>query len=60
MPKKKHQESQAQQSERFQRKVADLVNAGKLSPIEADHAMDAIVKAGAKMRLQTSLTTGQD
>ena len=38
MPKKKNQESQAEQSERFKSAVRDLVAAGELNRAEADHA----------------------
>jgi polyhydroxyalkanoate synthesis regulator phasin len=44
MPKKKNQESQAEQSERFKKAVRDLVDAGELNSIEADKALDGIVK----------------
>ena len=42
MPKKKIQESQEQQSERFRRAVADLEAAGELNPTEAAEALDKI------------------
>ena len=44
MPTKKNQESQEEQSERFEKAVADLVDAGELNPIEAEAAMDALVR----------------
>ncbi len=44
MPKKKNQESQEEQSERFKKTVADLVAAGELSPTEADIAFDNLMK----------------
>lgn len=47
MPKKKQQESQAEQSERFQREAQRLIDAGELSPIEADAALNALVKKAA-------------
>lgn len=40
MPKKKVQESQAEQSERFRKAVADMVDAGELSPTEADERFE--------------------
>lgn len=43
MPKKKNQESQEQQSERFRKAVRDLVDAGELNPTEADKAFDRLV-----------------
>ena len=43
MPKKKNQESQEEQSERFKKTVADLVAAGELNPTEADEAFEKLV-----------------
>jgi polyhydroxyalkanoate synthesis regulator phasin len=43
VPKKKNQESQAEQSERFKRAVRDLVDAGELNPTEADKAFDRLM-----------------
>lgn len=42
MPKKKTQETQAEQSERFRKTVRDLVAAGELNPIEADRKFEAL------------------
>lgn len=44
MPKKKNQESQEEQSERFKKTVADLVDAGELNPTEADTAFDNLMR----------------
>jgi polyhydroxyalkanoate synthesis regulator phasin len=44
MPKKKNPESQAEQSERFRKVVAEMVEAGELNPTEADKALDELVK----------------
>ncbi len=44
MPKKKNQETQAEQSERFKKAVRELIDAGELNPIEADAAVDGLVK----------------
>jgi hypothetical protein len=44
MPKKKRQETQAEQSERFKRDTQRLVDAGELSPTEADTALDKLVR----------------
>ena len=44
MPTKKNPESQKEQSERFKKTVADLVEAGELNPIEADKEMNRLVK----------------
>jgi polyhydroxyalkanoate synthesis regulator phasin len=43
MPKKKNQESQKEQSERFKKTVADLVAAGELSPTDADKALESLM-----------------
>jgi polyhydroxyalkanoate synthesis regulator phasin len=48
MPKKKNQESQEEQSERFKKTVAELVAAGELNPTEADEAMDRLVLSSKK------------
>ncbi|GAA0861911.1 hypothetical protein GCM10009115_06440 [Sphingopyxis soli] len=47
MPKKKNQETQAEQSERFKKAVRELIDAGELSPTEADKALDALVRKNA-------------
>jgi hypothetical protein len=44
MPKKKHQETQAEQSARFKRDAQRLIDAGELNPTEAAAAVDALVK----------------
>ena len=44
MAKKAKQESQAEQSERFLKKVQDMIAAGELSPTEADERFDAAMK----------------
>lgn len=48
MPKKKVEESQAEQSKRFRKAVRDLVAAGELNPTEADKRFDELVRSGAK------------
>jgi polyhydroxyalkanoate synthesis regulator phasin len=53
MPKKKNQETQKEQSERFKQAVRDLVDAGELSPTEANAAMDKMVRTGAQKRSKT-------
>ena len=40
MPKKKHKETQVEQSARFRAEVEKLIAAGELNPIEADEALD--------------------
>ncbi len=44
MPKKKIQESQAEQSERFRREAQRLIDAGELNPTEAEAAVDKLVR----------------
>lgn len=41
MPKQKKQESQAEQSERFRKAVQDMIDAGELSPTEAEEKFDS-------------------
>jgi polyhydroxyalkanoate synthesis regulator phasin len=52
MAKKKNQESQKEQSERFQKLVQDMVDAGELNPTETDEnfsrVMDKISRAPVK------------
>ena len=43
MPKKKTAESQKEQSARFRAEVARLIEAGELSPTDADAALDSLV-----------------
>ena len=43
MPKKKHEETQEQQSKRFLKAVADLEAAGELNPTEADGRFEKAV-----------------
>jgi polyhydroxyalkanoate synthesis regulator phasin len=43
MPKKKNQETQAEQSERFKQTVRELVAAGELNPTEADEAFEHLM-----------------
>ena len=42
MPKKKNIESQAEQSQRFRAEVARLIEAGELSPTDADDTFERI------------------
>lgn len=48
MPKKKNPESQKEQSERFNKTVADLVAAGELNPTEADKLLEGLVSKQRK------------
>jgi polyhydroxyalkanoate synthesis regulator phasin len=43
MAKKQKQESQAEQSERFHKAVQELVDAGELSPTEAEERFERAV-----------------
>lgn len=53
MPKKKTQETQKEQSERFEKSVQKLVDAGELSPTEADEAISKLVKKQADHKRHT-------
>ena len=44
MPKKAKPESQAEQSERFQKDAQKLIDAGELNPTEAERMVDEIVR----------------
>lgn len=44
MPKKKRQETQAEQSKRFREHAQKLIEAGELNPIEAEAAVDRLVR----------------
>lgn len=44
MPKEKHGITPAEQSERFEKEVQRLVDAGELNPTEAAKALDQIVR----------------
>ena len=48
MPKKKHIETQAEQSARFRAEVERLIAAGELSPTDADAALDRLVRERAR------------
>ena len=50
MPAKKAPESQAEQSERFRAEVARLIEAGELNPIDAETALDKLVRTKARPR----------
>lgn len=44
MPKKKRNETQAEQSARFKAEVEKMIDAGELNPIDAERALDLLVK----------------
>lgn len=44
MPKQTKKETPKQQAERFRAEVERLIEAGELSPIEADAALDKLVR----------------
>ncbi len=44
MPPKKNPETQEEQSQRFERDAQRLVDAGELSPTDAEVAMDRILR----------------
>lgn len=43
MPKKQRRESQKEQSARFEAEAQKMINAGELSPTEAEEALDKMV-----------------
>jgi hypothetical protein len=47
MPKKKHQETPEEQGERFRTEAQRLIDAGELSPTDAESAVDRIVRKQA-------------
>lgn len=51
MPKKKQTETQAEQSERFRRAVQELVDAGELSPTEADERFENFFRGLANQKI---------
>ena len=44
MPKKKTQETQAEQSERFLREAQKLIDAGELNPTDADEQIERLLR----------------
>ena len=54
MPKRKASLSQAEQSERFRAEVQRLIDAGELSPTEAEEALDGVVKRAAGVPQKTA------
>jgi hypothetical protein len=51
MPKRKAELTPEEQSERFRREAQKLIDAGELSPTDADAALDRLVrKAGSHKR----------
>lgn len=49
MPKRKRQETEREQAERFRRAVQELVDAGELDPAEADAAFERAMSGVAKL-----------
>jgi hypothetical protein len=47
MPAKKKPETQAEQTQRFRLKVKELIDAGELSPTDAEAALDKLVRQSA-------------
>jgi hypothetical protein len=48
MPKKMHQETPEEQSERFRKEVQRLIEAGELNPTEADAAFERVLAQAVK------------
>jgi hypothetical protein len=51
MPKKKHQETPEEQSERFRKEVQRLIDAGELNPTEADERFERLVSGSLRNKL---------
>lgn len=51
MPKRKKNESPEEQSARFRAEVARMIEAGELSPTEAEEALDRLVGASSARRV---------
>jgi hypothetical protein len=49
VPKKKQTEPPDEQSKRFAEDAQRMIDAGELNPIEADKALDAIVRASKSL-----------
>lgn len=49
MPKKSKSESAEEQSERFKRDAQAMIDAGELSPTDADAALDKLVRNQASL-----------
>jgi polyhydroxyalkanoate synthesis regulator phasin len=45
MPKQKRQDKPGEQRKRFEKAVQDLIDAGELSPTEAEEALDRMVRS---------------
>mgnify|MGYP001432947968 CR=1 FL=1 len=50
MPQKKHKETVEEQAERFRQAVQAMVDAGELSPTEADANFDRAMSGVARLR----------
>lgn len=48
MAKKKNQETQEEQSERFRAAVLQMIDDGELNPIEADEAFESLVRRATR------------
>jgi hypothetical protein len=48
MPRKLKPETPKEQSARFRREAQKLIDAGELSPIDAEAALDRLIRAEAK------------
>lgn len=51
MTKKPKKESQKEQSARFEKAVQDMIDAGELSPTEAEEAFEQVMKKVAPKKL---------
>jgi hypothetical protein len=49
MPKQKRKETSAEQSARFKAEAQRLIDAGELSPTDAERALDSLVRKGRRL-----------
>ena len=52
MPKKAHQETPEEQSERFREEAQKLIDAGELNPTDTEAELDKIVSCKIRSRLR--------
>lgn len=60
MPKKKRQETQAEQSARFKKDAGKLIEDGSLNPTDAEKALDRLVRRSAQGRDSPTIQGGRD
>lgn len=48
MPKQKHKETQSEQSARFKAEAQKLIDAGELSPAEAENGLERAIRKNSR------------